>query len=184
MTKVLPTGDGSKNGIRSPEFMKEHDLDFKLGVKVENVDTRRKQIILKSGEELSYDKLCIATGGRPKPLQVPGSDANNVFMIRSAKDQLAIKEAAASKKNIVVLGGSFIASESAASLKFKYKDETQVHLVTRQENPMETVLGKEVSSILKAEHEKNGVQIHSKSSIKEIKKDGSGNVSAVVLENG
>lgn len=86
LTKVLPTGDGSKNLIRSQDFMKEHDLDFKLGVKVANVDVRRKEIILTNGETLSYDKLCVATGGRPKHADVPGSDAKNVFVIRSAKD--------------------------------------------------------------------------------------------------
>lgn len=49
---------------------------------------------------------------------------------------------------------------------------------------MESVLGKEVSTVLKNEHEKNGVVIHSKSSIKEIKKDTGGNVCGVVLDNG
>ena len=52
-----------------------------------------------------------------------GVDLDNVFLLRDSADQEEIKKRAANAKKVVVLGSSFIGSESASSLKMKYKDD-------------------------------------------------------------
>lgn len=66
---------------------------------------------------MDYDKILIATGGNPRKLKVPGADANHVYELRNAADMKKIQEKAKTVNNaIVVVGGGFIGSESAASL--------------------------------------------------------------------
>jgi NAD(P)H-nitrite reductase large subunit len=46
---------------------------------------------LSNGKELKYDKLCLATGGKPRTPKIDGVDLKNVFLIRNHKDQALIK---------------------------------------------------------------------------------------------
>ena len=57
-------------------------------------------------------------------------DFENVFVLRSHNDQEEIKKRAETAKNVVILGGGFIGSESASALKMKYKDEQNVDIVS------------------------------------------------------
>jgi len=66
--------------------------------------------------------LCIATGASPFKPPVKGVDLDNVHVLRDAKDQTTIREKASKAKNVVILGGGFIGSECASSLKMKYGD--------------------------------------------------------------
>jgi NAD(P)H-nitrite reductase large subunit len=52
LTKVLPTGDASKFKLRSEDYLKNADIDFKLSTKVESVDTKNKTLLLSDGSTL------------------------------------------------------------------------------------------------------------------------------------
>ena len=80
------------------------------------IDKAKQELILNDLTTVSYDKLLIATGGSARRLTNSGSDLKNVHVLRTAQDQLTIKEAAQSAKNIVVVGGGFVGNEAVASL--------------------------------------------------------------------
>jgi len=184
LTKVLPTGDPTKFKLREEAFFQQHSIDYKLGTRVSRVDPNTKEVRLEDGSTLHYDKLCVASGAKPRKPQIKGVDSKNVFFIRNNQDQGHVKEKCASAKSVVVLGGKFIGSESAAAIKGKYKDAVAVHLVDRGAVPFESVFGKEVGNMLKGMHEANGVKVHSKAEAKEILTDKEGNVRAVKMGNG
>jgi apoptosis-inducing factor 3 len=72
---------------------------------------------------MDYDKLVIATGGSARKPPIPGIESNNVFFLRSAKDQEMIKDKVKDEKlGIAIIGSGFIGSEAASALKMKYKD--------------------------------------------------------------
>jgi len=82
-----------------------------------------------------------------------------------------------------VLGGGFIGSESAASLKMKYKDAQDIHLIYMEEAPMVRQMGTEIGGYLAKLHNDNGVKLYKGRKVSEIK--GSGNsASSVVLDDG
>jgi NAD(P)H-nitrite reductase large subunit len=74
-------------------------------------------VITNNGEHIQFDKLLIATGSQVAVPQIKGVDLKGVFKLRSNQDQQKIKEAVANSKKVVIVGGSFIGSEAAASLK-------------------------------------------------------------------
>ena len=84
LTKVLGSGDASKFQLRSADYLQKADIDFKLATKVESVDTKTKTLKLSDGSTLTYDKLCIATGGTPFLPPIPGISLGNVEVLRTA----------------------------------------------------------------------------------------------------
>lgn len=147
LSKALPTGDASKFTLRSAEFMKEADIDV-VNDGCYSIHTDKKKITLNRGQPIAYDKLLIATGGEPRKMTIPGMNGKNVFVLRSASGQEEIKQKCATSKEIVIVGSSFIGSEIAASLKAHYKDNLKVHLVGRQEYPLEAAFGKEIGKMM------------------------------------
>lgn len=141
LTKVLATGDANKFKLRDENFLKEADIDVKLGVKAQSVDTTNKEITLSDGTTVSYDKLCVATGAAPFKPRIKGIDYENVLVLRSGADQEDIKKRSATAKKVVILGGGFIGSESASSLKLQYKEAQDVSLVYMEKFPMGRQLG-------------------------------------------
>ena len=95
-----------------------------------SLDNKGKTIKLDDGTTLHYDKLCVATGGKVNIPPIKGVKLENVYTLRTEKDQAIIKEKAAHSKSVVIVGASFIGSESASSLKLKYKDDLAVHLIS------------------------------------------------------
>jgi len=92
-------------------------VDLRLGVSAEVVDTDRRIVTLSDGSEIGYGKLVIASGARPRTLPVPGAALPAVHTYRTLADAVAVRDAAADARKAVVVGGSFIGSEVAASLR-------------------------------------------------------------------
>ncbi len=138
---------------------------------------------LSDGTTVSYDKLCIATGASPFKPRIKGIDFENVQVLRSGADQEEIKKRSATAKNVVILGGGFIGSETASALKLQYKDQQTVHLVYMEKFPMGRQLGDQVGEYLAKEHAKAGVVLHATRRVSEIKGDNN-TASTVVLDDG
>ena len=106
-----------------------------------------------------------------------------MLVLRSHNDQEEIKRRSESAKNVVILGGGFIGSESASAFKLKFKDAMNVHMVSLESVPMQRQLGTEVAKMLLKEHIENGVKTHMDRKVVEIKGDGK-NAHSVVLDDG
>lgn len=52
LTKILPTADATKLILRPENFLKDSNIDFKLKVKAENINTKEKLIYLNNGEKI------------------------------------------------------------------------------------------------------------------------------------
>jgi apoptosis-inducing factor 3 len=165
--------------LRSDDFYKDYGIEFMFDMKVEEVKIKEKKISFEKGEDLSYNKLLIASGGTPKQLDIPGSNLKNIFYLRSFSSSDNIIEAAKNSKQTVVIGSSFIAMESAFSLRER---DIAVTVVSPDSVPFEKSLGKEIGELLKKEHQETGVKFNLKSNIKCF--EGKDKIEAVILESG
>jgi NADPH-dependent 2,4-dienoyl-CoA reductase/sulfur reductase-like enzyme/nitrite reductase/ring-hydroxylating ferredoxin subunit len=183
LSKKLPL-KGKIDGLylRNSAHFDSADIEVKLGAKVDVVDTGSKTVKFGS-EELKYDKVLIASGGRPRELFIPGSDAKNVFLLRTVDDALAINDFAAEKgQRVVVIGGSFIGMEIASTLIQKGVDVT---VVAKTSVPYERVLGKKVGAFFANLLSEREIRYIGSSSAKLIRTDKStGAVTAVELDDG
>lgn len=160
--------------LRPPGFYDEHRITV-IRARVTKLDVANKRVELEGRAPVSYDALLVATGAEPIHLGLPGEDQRHVHYLRSLADSRSIIAAAKQAKRAVVIGGSFIGLEAAASLRARH---VEVHVVAPEAVPLERVMGKELGAFIKSLHEEKGVVFHLEHKPKAIEKD------AVVLDDG
>lgn len=135
------------------------------------IDRRYKLVHLKGDHVFNYDKLVLAMGARPRPLDVPGSELDNVFYLRTAQDVQAIKTKVKTAQNAVIIGGGYIGLETAASLK-----KQGVNSVVLEASPriLQRVTAPLMSDFYKRIHHKHGVRIVENCVASQIKQTKSG----------
>ncbi|HET7645379.1 MAG TPA: FAD-dependent oxidoreductase [Candidatus Limnocylindria bacterium] len=148
--------DLEKAYVRPADAYVEQEIDLRLGTRAVTIDRAARRVTLEDRTELAYDRLLLATGAEARRIGVPGSDLANVHVLRTVADADAIRAAAASAERIVVVGGGWIGSEVAASLR---QVGRAVTLVTNLPNPLEGVLGPEVASVYADLHRANGIHL-------------------------
>ncbi|KAL2913102.1 Apoptosis-inducing factor 1 [Polyrhizophydium stewartii] len=150
--------DATKIALRDAEHFKNMNINVRLATIVKAVDTKAKTVTLESGESVTYNHLVLATGGDPRVLPINGKDLGNIFVIRDVKDANAIGEAlpsnATTKRNVVIVGSSFIGME-AASILVK---QANVTVIGMEKVPFERVLGNKVGDALMKLNIANGVK--------------------------
>lgn len=165
--------------LRTDSFFEENGIEVQMGKVVEKVDHENKTIHFDNDESIGYDSLLVASGGKPRKLQLPNADLKNIFVLRSFAQADQIINAAENAKRAVVIGASFIGMETAASLTQR---GLSVTVIAPDKVPFEKVLGSEIGEFFRHLHEKNGVKFLLGASVSSF--EGNGKVSSVLLENG
>ena len=99
------------------------DVELRLGRRVASLDADRREVVDDLGAVYAYDRLLLATGGAPRRLPFGG---NAVNYYRTLADYLALRVDAERGARFVVIGGGFIGSEVAASLRRQGNEVTMV----------------------------------------------------------
>jgi NADPH-dependent 2,4-dienoyl-CoA reductase/sulfur reductase-like enzyme/nitrite reductase/ring-hydroxylating ferredoxin subunit len=135
--------------LRPAEFFARHGIELWCGRRVRRLDARARTIAFEDGATLDYDQALLATGGTPRRLDVPGADLANVFTLRSRDDAERILAAVDAGRRAIVVGGSFIALECAASLQSR---GIEVTVIAPEELPFAKILGQRVARALTGAH--------------------------------
>ncbi|HTV41821.1 MAG TPA: FAD-dependent oxidoreductase [Candidatus Sulfotelmatobacter sp.] len=98
-------------------------IDFHLGHTVEGIEPGQKRVVDNGHNTYAYDKLLLATGGRPRELPFGNG---HIIYYRTLDDYRRLREQADDKKSFVVIGSGFIGSEIAAALAINQKEVTMV----------------------------------------------------------
>jgi len=142
--------------IRSKDKYAQLGIDVRTKTQVIAVLPKEKHVQIGTGEKLHYDKILIATGAKPKSLSVPGNNLKNIVNVRDFSDVYKLRESLKGAKNIVIIGGGLIGSETASNLKLELKEGVKVTIVSRGA-PMASHFGNEVGNVLQKLGEENGI---------------------------
>ncbi len=100
--------------LRPEKFYADKDINLKLGTRVTGIDREGHTVTTDAGETLGYDKLLLATGSRPRMLNVPGADKPGIFYLRTVADVDAIRSALKDARSVAIVGGGYIGLEVAS----------------------------------------------------------------------
>ena len=164
--------------VRPADWYEEHDVE-RLESTVVSVDPAAHNVVLDSAEEIEYQQILIATGGRNRRLDIPGAELPGIHQLRTVAECDAIKREAVANRHAMVVGMSFIGCEVAASLT---QLGVRVTAAFPQSVPLERVLGKEVGAVIGAFHRANGVELLAETQIAAF--EGTERVEAAVTANG
>jgi len=149
--------------FESDDFYKRDNLEVILNKSVERIDTGSKEAILSDGNTISFNKALITTGGRPRKLNIPGSE--NALYLRTLDDSDKIREAASKSKNALIIGAGFIGVEVASSLTTLGVKTTVVEVMPYIWN---TFVDEKVSRVIQQYLESKGISFILNDSLKEI----------------
>jgi 3-phenylpropionate/trans-cinnamate dioxygenase ferredoxin reductase subunit len=101
--------------FRPSQWYEEQGIEALTRVSAMKLDTAEKVVTLSNRETVSFDQALVATGANVKRLNVEGSELEGIHYLRALGNSDTIRGDAAGK-HVVLIGGSYIASEVAASL--------------------------------------------------------------------
>lgn len=168
--------------IRPASFFSEHSVTTHLGRKVAEIAPHQHHVRLEDGLVLAFDALLLATGSRPRRLNVPGGDLPGVHTLRSIADVDRIRAECTRGARMVVIGGGYIGLEVAATAR---ELGLEVTVLEMAERVLSRVTCPEMSAFYTAEHARAGVRIRCGVQLRALHADpATGRVSRVLTEGG
>ena len=167
LSKKFLLGELDKERLffKPEKFYRDNNINFFLNSYVTNIEKENKKIFLNNNEEDSYDKLVIATGTKPREIEVDKDSAKNIFYLRSIDDVLEIKSKLQSSKKVAIIGGGYIGLEVAAILK---KLGLSVTIIEMAGRILERVTSQVISDFYTKIHNEAGVEILINTSVESI----------------
>jgi len=91
--------------VLNEEIYRQRSIEVMLSTVVVAVDPDAQVVVTKTAGDFHYGKLLIATGTTPVDFNAPGADLSGIYSLHTVEDARALKQAAASAKRALVVGG-------------------------------------------------------------------------------
>ena len=127
---------------------------FIRNAKAIKLDVKAKTVSLRNGESVSYDKLLIATGAKPRKLNLPGGE--HALLLRDFGDAEVLREKFKAGTKVVIIGGGFIGLELAASAR---KRGCNVTLIEAQPRILMRGVPEAIAKVVHEKHIAEGVKL-------------------------
>lgn len=167
-----------KDDVRnfSPESFPQENVHIYSEHTVEKINTDAKTVTVNDTannhkQDYGYDKLILSSGVTPKDLPIPGTDLENVYLMRGYHWATKIKAKLEDPnvKNITVVGAGYIGIEAAEASQKAGKNVTLIDVIDR---PLGLYLNPELTDILSKALTDKGINVQMNQQIQAYKGDG------------
>ena len=162
--------------FRSPDFFEQNKIIAHIGVRVEEISINSKTVRTESGDQFPFDKLLLATGGKPIVPPIPGVNKEGISTLKTMADAERIYQFKG--KRAVVIGAGSVGVETSISLK---RRGMEVTLLEQLGHVLPTVFDEEAASIIKKRIEDLGIT--TVTGEKAVQFTGNGHVKSVVTDS-
>jgi 3-phenylpropionate/trans-cinnamate dioxygenase ferredoxin reductase component len=181
LSKEYMRGEAKRENayVNPPSWFEENGVELHSGTNVMSLDAESRTAKLQGGEEISFEKALIATGASVNILRVDGANLDGIHYLRTFGNSDNIREAAEKADRVVLVGGSYIGCEVAASLKAK---GTDCAIVMMEEVVLSRNFGEEAGRFFQGILEEKGIEIHGGETLAAF--EGDDHATGVVTESG
>ena len=165
--------------FRPDEWWGEQNVELLKRTSVTALDVDSRTAKLSNKQEIEFGKALIATGANVRRLNVDGCHLEQIHYLRTLGNADAIREGVADAEDVVLIGGSYIGCEVAASLTLLGKRCT---IVMQEQHTLERGFGAQVGGFFQELLESHGITIHGNDELERF--EGEERVSKVVTRNG
>jgi 3-phenylpropionate/trans-cinnamate dioxygenase ferredoxin reductase subunit len=165
--------------FRAPEWYEQQRVEVLSRVSAISLDLSERTVELSNRQRVRFEQALIATGANVRRLNVPGCELDGIFYLRTLGNSDAIREAAAGRR-VVLIGGSYIATEVAASLT---ELGSQCELVMLEPVALSRTFGEQAGRYFQARLEEHGVRLHGGEELERFE-GADGRVRKVVTKSG
>jgi NAD(P)H-nitrite reductase large subunit len=168
---------------REDDFWRQNNVEALMGRTAKSLNLAEKVVVLENGDKVPYEKLLLATGGKPFVPKMEGSDKDGVFTFTKIADAERLAEKLETAKSIVVIGAGLIGASVTEAL---VKRGLKVTMVELQPKILSLLLDPTGSDMMEAVIRKAGVTIATGLSVQRIvgKPNNDKAVGGAVLTNG
>jgi 3-phenylpropionate/trans-cinnamate dioxygenase ferredoxin reductase component len=181
LSKKYLTGEMPADRLlfRHRAFYEQHNVELKLGARVERIEPKGRNVVLSNGETVSYDRLLLCLGAVARQLTCPGADLGGIHYLRKIRDANAIRGSLKPGARVVIVGGGYIGLETAATARELGCAVTVLEMADRV---MNRVVASNVSEYFEHEHRSHGVKILCNSRVARL--EGAFQVESVICADG
>jgi 3-phenylpropionate/trans-cinnamate dioxygenase ferredoxin reductase subunit len=173
------TREFAESLLHPTAWYEEQDVDLLLGRRATAIDLQGRRVEVDGGDRIAYDALLLATGARNRRPPLPGLELDGVLQLRTIEEARDLRDRARPGTHAVVVGGGFIGSEVAASIRQR---GVEVDLLEPGPVPLKKVLGPEIGEVVARIHQEHGVRLHT--GIRVERFEGAGRVEVAVSTEG
>lgn len=177
----LAGGESRDDVLFHPEaWYPEHDVELRVRTSVTKLDPDARRATLSTREEIGYDRALLATGANVRRLPVDGDDLDGLHYLRALGNADALREDVRDAERVVLVGGSYIGTEVAATLQSTGK---RCAIVMQEDVTLQTGFGEQVGRHFQSILEAHGVEVHGGEALARFEGT-DGRVRRVVCESG
>lgn len=165
--------------VEAVDWYAENDVELLTRTSVLGIDLEAREASLSTKETLGFDKALVATGAMVRRLNVDGSDLDEIHYLRALGNADAIRRGAEDAERVVLIGGSYIGCEVAASLT---KLGKRCSIVMQEDVVLERGFGAQAGRFFQARLEEQGIEVHGGDELERF--EGDGRVQRVVTKGG
>jgi len=165
--------------VNEPAWYEENAVELLSGRNVMSLDTAARTVKVQGGEEVGFGKALIATGANVNILRLEGAENEGIHYLRAFGNADAIRKEAAEAEHVVLIGGSYIGTEVAASLTAQ---GSKCSIVALEDVALSRTFGDDAGRWFQELIESKGVEFHGGEELEAF--EGDGRVKAVVTKSG
>jgi 3-phenylpropionate/trans-cinnamate dioxygenase ferredoxin reductase subunit len=167
--------------FRPDEWWEEQEIDVLTRTSVTKLDVEARVATLSTKEEVQWGSALLATGSNVRRLRLDGCDLDGIHYLRTFGTSKAIRDEAETSKRAVLIGGSYIGCEVAASLTAAHGVDCTI--VMMEDVTFDSFFGPEVGGFFQNALEQHGVTVHGGQEVERFEGDGE-RVTKVVTKAG
>ena len=160
-------------------WYEENAVELRTGINVMSLDPAARTAKLQGGEEVAFGRALLATGAMVNILRVDGAENEGIHYLRAFGNSDAIRADAEAAEHVVLIGGSYIGTEVAASLTAK---GVRCTIVMMEDVALSRTFGAEAGRWFQAKLEEHGVTVFGGEELEAF--EGDGRVTAVLTKGG
>jgi 3-phenylpropionate/trans-cinnamate dioxygenase ferredoxin reductase subunit len=182
VSKTYLGGEKSREEVLlgGPGWFEDNDVELLTRTSAMSLDTAAHEVTLSNKETVGYGKLLLATGANIRRLRIEGCDLAGIHYLRMLGNADKIRADTENAAHVVLVGGSYIATEVAATLTALGR---RCALVMQEDVVLERTFGKQAGGFFQKALTDHGVEIHGGEDVERFE-GADGRVSAVVTARG
>ncbi len=151
--------------VHDEDWYAANDVLLHRGVAATAIERAGHRVTLADGTELPYDALLLATGSRPRTLDLPGAGLDGVVTLRTMSDSTGLLARLRGRPRVVVVGAGWIGLEVAAAAR---EHGCEVTVLEPAPSPLHAVLGPGMGGVFRRLHEEHGVVLRFEDGVAEL----------------
>jgi len=181
LSKEYLRGEASREDayVNPASWYEENEVELMSGVNVMSLDADDRAVTLQGGERVGFEKALLGTGAVVNILRVEGAENEGIHYLRAFGNSDAIRADAEAAEHVVLIGGSYIGTEVAASLTAK---GVKCTILMMEDVTLSRTFGEDAGRWFQETIEGHGITVHGGEELEAF--EGDGRVRSVVTKSG